>query len=247
MTIDLKIPSMGESVVEVTIGTLFKSSGSSVTADEEILEMETDKVNQVLTAPASGTLQLNVKTGDKVKVGATVGSINASAPVAKAPPPPSPPKKETPPPHPSQLPPIRKSIDTSLAERTQEAPPPVPVEKRKELASGERRERMSNLRRVIAERLVKVKNETAMLTTFNEVDMSAVMAVREKEQEAFQKRHGIKLGFMSFFVKAALAALDEFPAIGASLDGEEIVFPEKANIGVAVSTDKGLVVPVIRN
>lgn len=246
MASEIKIPSMGESVIEVTIGALLKSSGESVSAGEEILEMETDKVNQVLTAPESGILQLKVKTGDRVKVGVTIGSIEKGGErVEKAanPTPKKEEKKETlANPSPTEMPPARKNIETSLQERTQEK-----KEEKKEKISGQRREKLSNLRRVIAERLVKVKNETAMLTTFNEVDMSAVIAVREKEQEEFQKKHGIKLGFMSFFVRATVAALQEFPAIGAFLDGNELVFQEKINIGVAVSTEKGLMVPVIRN
>ncbi|MBI3900680.1 MAG: dihydrolipoyllysine-residue succinyltransferase [Chlamydiia bacterium] len=254
MTVELKIPAMGESVVEVTIGTIFKPSGSSVALDEEILEIETDKVNQVLTAQASGTLHLTVKTGDQVKVGAPIGRIEEGAKASTPTPAPSLKKEEIPsvksalPPSLSTLPPVRKGVDASIEERRavdEKKSVAKHVQKEPERA-GERRERMSNLRRVIAERLVKVKNETAMLTTFNEVDMSAVMAVREKEQEAFQKRHGIKLGFMSFFVKAAVAALEEFPVIGARIEKEEIVFPEKANIGVAVSTERGLMVPVIQ-
>src|SRR5690606_20486349 len=111
----------------------------------------------------------------------------------------------------------------------------------------ESRQKMTKLRKVIAERLVEVKNNTALLTTFNEVDMSAVISVREENQESFQKKHGIKLGFMSFFIKACVSALQEFPNINARIDKDEIVYHQFFNIGVAVSTEKGLMVPVIRD
>ncbi|MDE3055494.1 MAG: dihydrolipoyllysine-residue succinyltransferase [Verrucomicrobiota bacterium] len=252
---ELKIPQMGESVVTVTIGALLKTPGSFVSAGEEILEMETDKVNQVLTAPVSGLLELSCKSGDTVPIGGTIGSIQegrAPLPQETTPAPtpaPTPVKEEIAPqpiPVPQEIapPPALQEIAIPPAPPCKEEMAPVPPRVKE---SDERRERMSRLRLVIAERLVKVKNETAMLTTFNEVDMSAIIAVREKEQEAFVKRHGVKLGFMSFFVKASVAALAAFPEVGARIEGEEIVFPNKAHIGVAVSTDRGLMVPVLRN
>ncbi|MBS0626198.1 MAG: dihydrolipoyllysine-residue succinyltransferase [Verrucomicrobia bacterium] len=253
MLVEIKIPSMGESVVEATIGTILKPTGSAVKADEEILELETDKVNQVLYAPAAGKITLSVKTGDVVKVGQTIGSVDtstagtaAAAPVkkAEAPPPPPAPKKEMA--APSSLPPARKKIDESLSTPSiptvpKAAPPPPRI------LGGETRKKMTKLRRTIAQRLVEVKNQTAMLTTFNEVDMSAVMQVREREQENFVKKHGVKLGFMSFFVKACVAALMEYPDINARIEGDEVVYHQRYDIGVAVGTDKGLMVPVIRN
>ena len=266
MRVEIKIPTMGESVVEATIGTILKPSGSAVKAEEEIIEIETDKVNQVLYAPAAGQIQFSVKTGDVVKVGQVIGFVETSAAGSAAPP--SPPAVEKPKASPApssttpekQAPssaPARKKIDEALEEiarpkapeaalppprSTAAAPAPAP-----RTVGRETRKKMTKLRRVIAERLVEVKNQTALLTTFNEIDMSAIMAVREKEQENFQKKHGIKLGFMSFFVKACVAALQEFPDINARIDKDEIVYHHYFDIGVAVSTEKGLMVPVIRN
>lgn len=266
MKVDIKIPSMGESIVEATIGTILKPSDSFVKADEEILELETDKVNQAINAPAAGKITLTVKSGDVVKVGQIIGSVDtaaAGAPAsepgqAKPSQPPQEPAKKPPAPEapkaadkqgaPSTLPPARKKIDESLSEKPQpaaaqkaEAPSPPRI------VGQETRKKMTKLRRVIAQRLVEVKNQTAMLTTFNEVDMSAIMQVREKEQESFQKRHGVKLGFMSFFIKACVAALQEYPDINGRIDGDEIVYTKNFDIGVAVGTEKGLMVPVIRN
>lgn len=227
MKVEIKIPKMGESIIEATIGKILKPSGSSVKEGEEILEIETEKVNQVLSAPAAGLLSLAVKQGDVVKVDQVIGSVDsgASAP-AQAVPSPKKIEKEAPPiVQPKETPPSPQSVSTGR----------------------ETRQKMTKLRRVIAERLVKVKNETAMLTTFNEVDMSAIIKMREENQDAFQKKHGIKLGFMSFFVKASVSALQQFPAINARIDGDEIVYAHFYDIGIAVGTEKGLFVPVIRN
>jgi 2-oxoglutarate dehydrogenase E2 component (dihydrolipoamide succinyltransferase) len=242
MLVEIKIPQMGESVVTATIGNLLKPSGSIVKADEEILEIETDKVNQVLYSPAAGTLKLTVKTGDTVKVGQVIGSVDSSgaaAPAKASPPLAAAPKPSSPPP-PTSLPPARVKVEEAL-----KTPKPAPLPKTAS-SSKETRQKMTKLRRVIAERLVQVKNQTAMLTTFNELDMSSVIAVREKEQESFQKRHGVKLGFMSFFIKAAISALQEFPEINGRIEQDEIVFCNYYDMSIAVSTDKGLMVPVIR-
>ena len=251
MKSEIRIPSVGESIVEAQIGKIFKQSGSLVKTDEEILELETEKVNQVVYAPTSGQLQLSVKTGDTVKVGQVVGSVDASVVVpnnhqTSA-------TKPTPPSIPKELPAARVSVDQSLA-----APPPIPKEPPRAPAAAapmsppvpegrESRQKMSKLRRVISEKLVQVKNQTAMLTTFNEVDMSAIISVRETEQESFQKKHGVKLGFMSFFVKACSAALKEYPDINARIEKDEIIFQHFIDISIAVSTEKGLMVPVLRN
>jgi 2-oxoglutarate dehydrogenase E2 component (dihydrolipoamide succinyltransferase) len=257
MSIPIKVPSLGESVVEATIGAILKPTGSVVKQDEELLELETDKVNQVLYAPAAGKVNLDVKSGDVVKVGQTIGTIGsggsadaakgetAAAPVAPAAPKVEE-KKVAPKPPKEELPPVRKMADEFL----KETPPPVskpmaPVAKTTDTRVT--RKKMTKLRKVIAERLVEVKNQTAMLTTFNEVDMSAVMAVRQREQENFQKRHGVKLGFMSFFVKACVAALEEYPDINGRIEGDEILYCNYYDIGIAVGTDKGLFVPVLRN
>jgi len=258
MRVEIKIPAMGESIVEATIGSILKPSGSSVKAEEEIIEIETDKVNQVLAAPAAGQVHFSVKTGVVVKVGQTIGYVETSAAgaAAAAPEKPKPQaslpaakaelKRETP----SSLPPARKKVDEALRELSapvssppSRAPTPPPEPR---AVGRETRQKMTKLRRVIAQKLVEVKNQTALLTTFNEVDMSAIIAVREREQENFQKKHGVKLGFMSFFIKASVAALQEFPDINARIEGDEIVYCHHYDISVAVSTDKGLMVPVIR-
>ncbi len=254
MKVEIKIPSVGESVSEGTVGAILKPTGSQVKVDEEIFELETDKVNQAVYAPAAGVVTLSVKSGDTVKVGQVVGSIDGSAskaqPSAQAPVPKPEPKEAAPQ---EKGPGIRKGIDEALELRQTEEkkekapePPPLPSPKKPE-GRGESRKKMTKLRRTIAERLVQVKNQTAMLTTFNEVDMSAVMSLREREQESFQKKHGVKLGFMSFFIKASIAALQEFPDINARIEGDEIVQHHYYDIGIAVGTDKGLMVPVLRD
>jgi 2-oxoglutarate dehydrogenase E2 component (dihydrolipoamide succinyltransferase) len=256
MKVEIKIPKMGESIVEATIGTIMKASGSIVKADEEILEIETEKVNQVLSAPAAGKVVLSVKSGDVVKVDQVIGTVDTDA--AGAAPTPPEPKKEAPKieppkvqsqPLPSSLPPARKKVDEYVAEVTRPAAPQIPAAPQAppRVSGRETRKKMSKLRRVIGERLVKVKNETAMLTTFNEVDMSAVMRMREENQENFQKKHGVKLGFMSFFVKACVSALQQFPDVNARIDQDEIVYQHFYDIGIAVGTEKGLFVPVVRN
>ena len=264
MSIPIKVPSLGESVVEATIGAILKPTGSVVAQDAELLELETDKVNQVLYAPAAGKVTLSVQSGDTVKVGQTIGSVDpaqagaaAPEPVASAKPAPAPAarqeEKKAAPAAPvspaAPMPAARKMADEFLTE----TPKPMPVESKpvaapKPAEDGRTsRKKMTKLRKVIASKLVEVKNQTAMLTTFNEVDMSAVMAVRQKEQENFQKRHGVKLGFMSFFVKACVAALQEYPDINGRIEGDEIVYCNYFDVGIAVGTEKGLFVPVLRN
>jgi 2-oxoglutarate dehydrogenase E2 component (dihydrolipoamide succinyltransferase) len=277
MSIPIKVPSLGESVVEATVGQVLKPTGSIVAQDAELLELETDKVNQVLYAPAAGKVTLNVKSGDLVKVGQTIGTVDPSqagaapTPVKAAPKPEE--KKAAPPPSaPTSLPPARKMADEFLQERERPAmpahpkndafsgaPPPslhpkdaaslgTPSAPPKVVQEGRTtRKKMTKLRKVIAQKLVEVKNQTAMLTTFNEVDMSTVIAVRQREQENFQKRHGVKLGFMSFFVKACVAALQEYPDINGKIDGDDVVYCNYFDIGIAVGTEKGLFVPVLRD
>lgn len=231
------IPQMGESISEATIGEIFKASGSLVKQDDEILELETDKVNQVIFAPASGRVTLNVSSGDTVAIGQEVGLIDI---VEEE-------EKEAPPPPEAEV-----KVETKGEVRLQkedfikalEAPVKQPVEK-SALPQEEKRTKMSRLRQTIAERLVMAKTETAMLTTFNEVDLSEVIALREQYQEAFTKKYGFKMGFMPFFVLAAIDALKEYPLVNSHIDGDEIVEPSQINMGIAVSTDRGLVVPVI--
>jgi 2-oxoglutarate dehydrogenase E2 component (dihydrolipoamide succinyltransferase) len=242
MKIEIKVPSAGESVSQATVATIMKASGTLVKVDEEIIELETDKLNQVVFAPAAGKLEISVKVGDVVKVGQTLGFIDTTAEeapkekgksVKEAAPEenekslkeaapeekekstkqvrsqeeklskPEPLKEKS-----SKLPEARKKVDAALkeihVEEKKKPSEPFALPKEKVSVDGrETRQKMSKLRRVIAERLVQVKNQTAMLTTFNEVDMTEVMAVREKEQKNFQKRHEGKLGFMSFFIKSA--------------------------------------------
>ncbi len=228
MSIEIKVPSLGESISEATIGQILQPSGNIVAQDAEILELETDKVNQVLYAPAAGKITLHVQTGEVVKVDQVIGIIEPSSQKESIKAVPKPEAKPTPKPE---------------AKKTAA---PLPI-KEVPAQEGVTRKKMTKLRKVIAQRLVEVKNQTAMLTTFNEVDMSAVMAVRQKEQESFQARHNVKLGFMSFFVKACVAALEEYPEVNARIDGDEIVYFSSCNIGVAVGTEKGLFVPVLRN
>ncbi len=240
MKIELKVPKMGESIIEATIGAILKPSGSQVKEGEEILEIETEKVNQVLSAPSGGTLELTVKTGDTVKIDQVIGKIDTAGASPPAP-------HSAPAPTAAPAPVkggVREKVDEYVANLKE---PPKPPPQAPRVSGKETRKKMSKLRSVIAQRLVQVKNETAMLTTFNEVDMHEVIRMRTENQEAFQKKHGIKLGFMSFFVKATVAALQKFPEINARIDRDEIVYHHFYDIGIAVGTDKGLFVPVIRN
>lgn len=245
MKVDIKIPQMGESVLEATVSRILKPSGSSVKEDDEILELETDKVNQVLYAPKSGLLTLNVTQGQTVKVGAVIGSIDT----AGAAPEPTP-KKEAPAaaPKPSTSGARQSLADFAAASQEKGAPPqekkPAPPAPS---GTAPLRTPMSKLRKIIAERLVAAKNTTAMLTTFNEIDMSAVMQIRQNEKDTFLKKYGVKLGFMSFFVKGVIAGLKEFPLLNSMIDKDEIVTYQTYDIGIAVSTERGLLVPVVKS
>ncbi len=231
MKIEIKVPSAGESISEATVSSILVESGSFVKADDEILELETDKITQVVYSPADGVLELTVKPDDVVTIGQVIGSVDTEK---KAPSPPKEEEKEVAaPPPPKELPeePIQEI----------EAPPRAQLKE-----ENVTRRPMSGLRKTVAERLVAAKNQTAMLTTFNEVDMTQIMEIRSREQESFMKRNGVKLGFMSFFVKAAVAALKEFTDVNSYIDGEEIVTFQTYDVCIAVSTEKGLMVPVIR-
>lgn len=269
MKIEIKIPSVGESVTEVTVSNILKPSGSFVKEDEEIIELETDKVNQLLSAPKKGKLEWQVKVGERALIGQVIGWVDteaegrsteaaaaSSSASATTAPPPLPSKA---PQGKEQEPTARVMAPQFLKELSQEkkspltAPaaslPSTPSDKEQPASIQNQdvtRKKMSRLRQTIAQRLMQAKNQTAMLTTFNEVDMSQVMAIREKEKENFLAKNGVKLGFLSFFVKAAVAALKAFPEVNSSLEGDEILLYHTYDIGVAVSTDKGLMVPVIR-
>jgi len=275
MKVEIKIPPMGESITDATIGNLLVQSGSQVNADQEILEIETDKVNQALYAPEKGTITFTVQPGQKVNIGDVIGYVetgDADKPVlkpAEAPPPAqakaksekqqaaslqAQPQKE--PISPSTGPGSRFGKneflnDLAQPQKQKQTEPQgekfVLESSKKGTDERETRAKLSRVRKVIGDRMVKAQRDAAMLTTFNEADMTQIIALREKFKEDFQKTHGVKLGFMSFFVKAVVAALKEYPLFNSYLDGDELVQRHYFDIGVAVGTDKGLFVPVIRN
>ena len=278
MSIEIKVPPVGESITEVVLSSWKKADGDFVEMDEIIAELESDKATFELTAEKAGTLKIIAKEGDTLEIGAPVCSIEeGAAPAAKA-------REDAP------VAEKASSAATEVKAATYAAGTPSPAaakilaEKGLESTSGtgvggritkedalkaqpaaapkaaapvkavvpagsrgERREKMSSLRKTVAKRLVAVKNETAMLTTFNEVDMQPIMDIRAKYKDKFKEKHGVGLGFMSFFTKAVCEALKEFPAVNARIEGEEMVFNDFADISIAVSAPKGLVVPVIRN
>jgi 2-oxoglutarate dehydrogenase E2 component (dihydrolipoamide succinyltransferase) len=322
MSVEIRVPSLGESVTEATVARWFKQIGDAVVADEPLVELETDKVTLEFNAPASGVLaEIKVEEGTEVQVGALLGSINddqgaarkssskasaatnrglAEDEVSLAP---SvrklieehglDPSKITPTgpkgnitkgdvlaaveaqqggraaapesdrgeaapraaPAASRPEPARESAKAPTGPAAAPTPArplaaqPSPARAAPARARGEREERvkMTRLRRRIAERLKEAQNTAAMLTTYNEADMSAVMALRQRYRESFEKKHGIRLGFMSFFVKASINALQAYPAVNAEVDGDEIVYKHHYDIGVAVGTPSGLVVPVVRD
>lgn len=237
MKIEIKIPALGESISQVTIGAILKPTGSQVAQDDELLELETDKLNQVLYAPKSGVLQLTVKQGDTVKVGDVIGYIDEQAVQKEAP------KQVAP-----QTSPIAAAKQEWLSEL--EAKPEVKAEPKPvvmQTPTHDIRKPLSNLRKAMGKRLLEATHTTAMLTTFNEADMSEVIKLREQYKEAFIARYKTKLGFMSFFVKACVAALQAYPQVNSYLDGDDQVFRASVDIGVAVSSERGLIVPVLRN
>ncbi len=230
MSVQIIVPSLGESVSEATVAKWLKEAGQPVAMDEPLVELETDKITLEVPAAASGVLSsIEVATGNSVEVGAVLGVIDEAA-AADAPPP---------------CPPI---APTAPAPAPVPTPPPSP-EARPLPAAAPREERvpMTRLRQRIAERLKQAQNTAAMLTTFNEVDMSGVTAIRDRLRDAFQDKHGARLGLMSFFVKAVTVALKEIPPVNAEIDGTDIVYKNHYDIGVAVGTNQGLVVPVLRD
>src|SRR5487761_2400673 len=298
---DIRVPTLGESVTEATVGKWFKKPGDAVAVDEPLVELETDKVTLEVPAPAAGVLSdIAAKTGETVGGAAPLGQITdgAGAPAKAAPPAAKPPEAPKPasapapvassmpaaasPPAASSIPmppSVRKmaaesGIDAgkvqgsgmhgqvtkgdmmAAIERAAAAPTPVAataaaVQMRAPSAADdaarEERVHMTRLRQTIARRLKDAQNTAAMLTTFNEVDMGAVMALRNQYKELFEKKHGVKLGFMGFFVRACIQALKEIPAVNAELDGTDLVYKNYYHIGVAVGTERGLVVPVVRD
>jgi 2-oxoglutarate dehydrogenase E2 component (dihydrolipoamide succinyltransferase) len=302
---EIRVPALGESVTEATIGKWFKQPGEAVAVDEPLVELETDKVTIEVPAPAAGVLaDIAAKDGDTVAVGAVLGQIKegaagaavkaapAATPTAAEPAPKSTPalssaSTSAPTPAPAAAKPfdaplapsVRKlaaesGIDAASVpgsgkdgrvskgdmlaaiERAAATPTPVAataaaVQMRAPTppddATREERVRMTRLRQTIARRLKDAQNSAAMLTTFNEVDMSEIMALRTQYRDLFEKKHGVKLGFMGFFVRACVQALKEIPAVNAEIDGADIVYKNYYHIGIAVGTERGLVVPVVRD
>jgi len=284
---EIRVPTLGESVTEATIGRWFKKPGEAVKVDEPLVELETDKVTVEVPAPSAGVLsEIVAKDGETVAVGALLGQISgdgaaaaarpaaAAAPAAAKPAPARPAAPAEAPLAPS----VRKlsaesGIDAATVpgtgkdgrvtkgdmlaaiERAAAAPTPVPQPAPLQMrapsppddAAREERVKMTRLRQTIARRLKDAQNTAAMLTTFNEVDMSHVMALRAQYKDLFEKKHGVKLGFMGFFVRACVQALKEIPAVNAEIDGTDLVFKNYYHIGVAVGTERGLVVPVVRD
>ncbi|UVK56145.1 2-oxoglutarate dehydrogenase complex dihydrolipoyllysine-residue succinyltransferase [Mesorhizobium sp. AR02] len=309
MATEIRVPTLGESVTEATIGKWFKKVGDAIAVDEPLVELETDKVTVEVPAAAAGTLgEITAKEGETVAVGALLGSISAGGAAAPVTKPQAVSQASSPdaastgkqaaaetakiagdagaveprsmPPAPAAakliaennlavdqlsgsgkrgqvlkgdvLDAISKGAPSQPAETPKAAPAPAaPIAVRApssgDDASREERVRMTKLRQTIARRLKEAQSTAAMLTTFNEVDMSAVMALRTKYKDVFEKKHGVKLGFMGFFTKAVTHALKEIPAVNAEIDGTDIIYKNFAHVGVAVGTEKGLVVPVVRN
>lgn len=292
MATEIRVPTLGESVTEATIGKWFKKVGDAVAIDEPLVELETDKVTVEVPAAAAGVLaEIVAKEGDTVEVNALLGQISgdgaaaAAAPAAKkeeAKPAAAAPAAAAPAASASSGPAMQPAPAASklLAENNLSADQVEGSGKRGQVlkgdvldaiakgvsaapaaaapaaarpaspaddASREERVKMTRLRQTIAKRLKDAQNTAAMLTTYNEVDMSAVMELRTKYKDIFEKKHGVKLGFMGFFTKAVTHALKEIPAVNAEIDGTDIIYKNFAHVGMAVGTDKGLVVPVIRD
>ncbi|MBB3946328.1 2-oxoglutarate dehydrogenase E2 component (dihydrolipoamide succinyltransferase) [Rhizobium skierniewicense] len=290
MATEIRVPTLGESVSEATVGTWFKKVGDFVKADEPLVELETDKVTVEVPSPKSGVLtEIVAQNGETVGLDALLGQIAEgeagaapSAPAAKAPEPAAAPASPAAvsAPAPSTMPPapaagkllaennlsadqvdgsgkrgqvLKGDVLAAVAKGTSapaaapaavSAPRPVSAEGD---AVREERVKMTRLRQTIARRLKDAQNTAAMLTTYNEVDMKAVMDLRTKYKDVFEKKHGVKLGFMGFFTKAITHALKELPAVNAEIDGTDIIYKNYCHVGMAVGTDKGLVVPVIRD
>ncbi|MCE2693172.1 MAG: dihydrolipoyllysine-residue succinyltransferase [Verrucomicrobiota bacterium] len=242
MPADIKIPALGESVAGGQIAKWHFNEGDFVKVGDILLTLETDKVAAEVTAEASGALHIGKQPGDDVEVGAVVGQIDeaAAAPAAKAP--------EQPKPAPAAVPEPKPSNITESKVVPKPAPAPEPAAKAPAAPEGRvTRKKMSPLRKKIADQLVSAQRTAAILTTFNECDMSNVMALRSKLQDAFVAKNGVKLGFMSFFIKAVVEALKAVPQINVRVEGEEIVQQHYYDIGVAVGTERGLIVPVLRD
>jgi 2-oxoglutarate dehydrogenase E2 component (dihydrolipoamide succinyltransferase) len=293
MPTDIKVPSLGESVVEATVAKWYKKSGDSVVTDEPLLELETDKVTLEVPSPVTGKIEkISFNEGDTVEVGAVLGSIDETATPTKTD---EPQKIETP-----KEPENQETISAAIAKEVKEVKEVAEDKKEKKLSPStrkiiaekninlekinplrddgritkkdliqvsedsvetnniekvrqvekpdkEERIKMSRLRQTIAKRLKDAQNNAAILTTFNEVDMYELIRTRNEHKESFEKKYGVKLGFMSFFVKACITALKDVPDVNAEIEDNEVVYKNYYNIGVAVGTDQGLVVPVVKD
>ncbi|HEY5791760.1 MAG TPA: dihydrolipoyllysine-residue succinyltransferase [Chthoniobacterales bacterium] len=244
MSFEVKVPAVGESITTGVISAWHKKDGESITSGEVLFTLETDKISTEVTAQESGIVKLQAAEGEEVKIGQTVAVIEAAG-AAPAP------KAEEKPPVPEAAPaPAPESAPVLAPAPVAEAPKPEPPAPKAATVPDDARttrKRLTPLRRKIATQLVAAQQTAAILTTFNECDMSAVMQLRKELQEEFQKKHGVKLGFMSFFIKAAVDALKAVPGINSRLDGDELVTNHYHDIGVAVGTEKGLIVPVLRD
>jgi len=288
MAIEIRVPTLGESISEATVGKWFKKAGEPVRADEPLVELETDKVTLEVNAPGAGVLsEITAETGQTVAIGALLGQVSggaaATAPASapKAAPAPAPATTAMPPSPSAAKIAADNAVDLAavagsgkrgqvlkgdvlavaaapaptVARAPVQPPPsaPAPVSvppprvSTPDDGAREERVRMTKLRQTIARRLKDAQNTAAMLTTFNEVDMTEVMGMRARYKDAFEKKHGAKLGFMGFFVKACVQALKEIPAVNAEIDGADLVYKNYYHLGIAVGTDKGLIVPVVRD
>ena len=260
MAVALKVPSVGESISEGVLARWLKKDGDAVKADEPVFELETEKASSEVPAPAAGVLRIKTKEGDTVAIGAVVGEIDTAAAPTKqagAPKQDSParaePKKDkaepkadkaaSPTPDARRMPADEKQESQRAVEDRTAPSKPASA---KPQAERETRQRMTAIRQRIADRLLASQQSTASLTTFNEADLSAVLDIRRRYKEKFSEAHGVGLGFMSFFVKACVNALQDYPVVNARIDGEDIVYCNYWNIGVAISADKGLMVPVLK-
>jgi 2-oxoglutarate dehydrogenase E2 component (dihydrolipoamide succinyltransferase) len=309
MAIEIRVPTLGESITEATVGKWFKKAGDPVQADEPLVELETDKVTLEVNAPSAGVLsEIAAQTGQTVAIGALLGQVSPGAAAAAAAATPAAAVKSAPvvatqsaaavkaPPAATAMPPAPAAAKIAADDKidlasiagsgkrgqvlkgdvlaavsaaqapapvvalaplqapaaapmpaSAPAPAPAPRTTTPDDSAREERVRMTKLRQTIARRLKDAQNTAAMLTTFNEVDMSEVIALRARYKDAFEKKHSAKLGFMGFFVKACVQALKEIPAVNAEIDGADLVYKNYYHIGIAVGTDKGLIVPVVRD
>ncbi len=252
MRLEIKVPAVGESINSGILSVWHKKDGETVAAGELLFTLETDKVSTEVTAPEGGVLKTRAAEGDEVKIGQVVATLEPAGAAATAPEPAAPaPKKAA-----SKAAPESKAPEPAPVAETP-APAPTAAPKAESPAPKPKitspddpratRKKLSPLRRKIATQLVMAQHTAAILTTFNEADMSGVMALRKEMQDEFLKRHGVKLGFMSFFIKAVVDALNASPAINSRMDGDELVQNNYYDIGVAVGTERGLMVPVLRD